>query len=92
MSKRTTWAIKQVTTSIQEILIEKNNRYGDSALEPLEGSKYSPEDGIKIRLTDKVKRIINSTDLRKNDLFDILGYIILLCIHKGWLNFKDQID
>lgn len=92
MSTATKWKIEQVTESVKDTLIEKNNRYGDSALEPLEGIKYTAEDGIKIRLVDKVKRVINSEDLRKNDVFDILGYIILLCISKGWVNFKDQLD
>ncbi len=84
--------IGRITDSLKEFLQEKNKRYGNSALEPLEGIKYTVEDGIKIRLSDKVKRIINSDELRKNDVLDILGYIILLCVHKNWLNFKDLID
>lgn len=88
----TRWKIGKITDSLKEFLQEKNKRYGDSALDPLEGIKYTVEDGIKIRLSDKVKRIINSDDLRKNDVLDILGYIILLCIHKDWLNFKELID
>ena len=86
------WAIEQVTESLKELLLEKNKRYGNSALEPLEGIKYTPEDGIKIRLADKVKRIINSKELRKNDIADMLGYMILLCVYKEWLSFKDLID
>jgi len=86
------WKIGEITDSLKEFLQEKNKRYGNSALEPLDGIKYGVEDGIKIRLTDKVKRIINSDELRKNDVLDILGYIVLLCVHKNWLNFKDLID
>lgn len=88
----TDWKIGKITDSLKEFLTEKNKRYGNSALEPLEGSKYTVEDGIKIRLVDKLKRVINSDKLRKNDILDILGYLILICIHKDWLNFKDQID
>jgi len=84
--------INSVTESLKHLLIEKNGRYGNSALEPLEGIKYTVEDGIKIRLSDKVKRIINSEELRKNDLADILGYLVLLCISKDFLNFDDLID
>lgn len=86
------WQVEQITDSLKELLCKKNERYGNSALEPLEGIKFTPEDGIKIRLTDKVKRIINSDELRKNDIADVLGYIILLCISKGWYSFKDLID
>ena len=85
-------AAKTITSSMYKVLVEKNKRYGNSALDPLEGIKYTPEDGIKIRLTDKVKRIINSDNLRKNDIFDVIGYLILLSVAKGWYDFSDQID
>ena len=88
----TSWKIQKVTESLNELLQEKNKRYGNSALEPLEGIKYTVEDGIKIRLADKVKRIINSNELRINDLADALGYITLLCVHKDYLSFKELID
>lgn len=92
MDKKVRWSIEQITSSLSHLLQEKNKRYGNSALEPLEGIKYTPEDGIKIRLTDKLKRIINSDELRKNDVADVVGYLVLLCISKGWTNFNDLID
>jgi hypothetical protein len=84
--------ITQVLSSLRELLIEKNRRYGNSALEPLEGIKYTAEDGIKIRLTDKLKRIINSDSLRMNDVSDVMGYLTLLCVNKKWLDFTELID
>lgn len=84
--------IREITYSLNSLLQEKNKRYGNSALEPLEGIKYSPEEGIKIRLCDKLKRIINSDELRKNDIADVLGYLVLLCVNKGFINFNDLID
>ena len=89
---KTNWAIEQVTDTLKHFLIEKNKRYGNSALESLEDIKYTPEDGIKIRLTDKVKRVINSDKLRKNDIVDTLGYLVLLCISKEWISFNDLVD
>ena len=47
---------------------------------------------MKIRLDDKVKRVKNSKELRKNDIIDLTGYLVLLCIEKDWLNFDDLID
>lgn len=88
----TSYKIQKITESLNELLQEKNKRYGDSALTPLEDIKYTAEDGIKIRLADKVKRVINSDDLRKNDLADILGYMVLLCAHKDFISFRDLID
>ena len=30
--------------------------------------------------------------LRKNDVADVFGYIVLLMIQKGWLSFDDLLD
>lgn len=91
-SKEASIYIQKTTEALNELLQEKNARYGNSALEPLEGVKYAAEDGIKIRLVDKLKRVINSEDLRKNDIADIMGYLILLCVDKEWTTFRDLID
>lgn len=92
MSSTTNWKIQKITQELNLLLQVKNERYGDSALQPLEGIKYTAEDGIKIRLADKVKRIINSEELRKNDVAAVLGYLVLLCIDKDWIQFRDLID
>ena len=63
-------------------LLEKNKRYGNSALEPLKVFAKDIPDvaGILVRLDDKLSRIRNATELRKNDTADIIGYLFLLCI------------
>lgn len=86
--------ISDLCDALRIFLLEKNKRYGNSALEMLEEIKYTPTDGIKIRLTDKLKRVINSEEIRPNDITDIVGYIILLLIANG-VDRKDilnQID
>ncbi len=86
---------KIITTcdSLKEFLLEKNKRYGNSALEPIGFfSKLSPKEGIKLRLDDKVKRIKNSSELRKNDTVDLMGYLLLLCVSEDWTDFKDLLD
>jgi hypothetical protein len=85
--------INMVTVAIRKLLQEKNKRYGDSALNPLGAfSKLSAEDAIRIRLDDKLKRVMNSDELRKNDVADIIGYLVLLSVAKDWLNFDELID
>lgn len=85
--------IKQTCDSLNRLLQEKNKRYGNSALEPLGiFNKESASDGIMVRLDDKLMRVKNSSELRKNDVSDIMGYLVLLCIDKGWDNFDDLID
>ena len=37
-------------------------------------------------------RIKNNKKLSKNDVVDLLGYLILLCISKGWNNFDEFKD
>lgn len=85
--------LSNVLSGIEMVLLEKNKRYGNSALEPIGVfSKQDSTNSICIRIDDKIGRIKNSTELRKNDVFDLIGYLILLCISKGWTSFKELID
>lgn len=87
--------IEKVCDALKIFLLEKNKRYKNSALEPINiFSKLPPEEGIKVRIDDKLKRILNcdTNNLRKNDIIDFMGYLSLLCILKEWLDFSDLID
>ena len=77
--------IKQKCQQLEELLVKKNNAYGNSALEPLGVfSSANASSGIKIRLDDKLKRIANAglVEDTEDTLIDIAGYIILLMIAK----------
>jgi hypothetical protein len=76
----------QVTVVLEEIrdlLIAKNQKYGNSALEPLGVfSQLSAKEGLLIRIDDKLKRIKNGS-LEKDDedvINDLIGYLVLLKI------------
>jgi hypothetical protein len=76
----------QVTVVLEEIrdlLIAKNQKYGNSALEPLGVfSQLSAKEGLLVRIDDKLKRIKNGS-LEKDDedvINDLIGYLILLKI------------
>jgi hypothetical protein len=85
--------LNTILNSISKFLKEKNKRYGNSALEPSNMFfKGNSEEGLRIRIDDKLKRIKNSDVLRKNDIVDLIGYLIILCITKGWLSFNEFID
>lgn len=86
--------IVEICNNIADFLVEKNKRYGDSALNPLGVfSKLPAEEGICVRLDDKLKRIKNnSKEMRKNDVIDIVGYLILFSIKKEWITFEDLLD
>lgn len=87
-------AITLTCINFKNFLLEKNLRYGDSALSPVQiFSKESVEHQIENRLDDKLSRIKNRTgELKKNDVADSLGYHILLMVKKGWLTFDELLD
>tara|TARA_X000001382_G_scaffold120220_1_gene101605 strand:+ start:1281 stop:1655 length:375 start_codon:yes stop_codon:yes gene_type:complete len=77
--------IKEKCRLLEDLLVRKNDAYGDSALEPLGVfSSANASTGIKIRLDDKLKRIANAglVEDTEDTLTDIAGYIILLMIAK----------
>lgn len=92
-NETTAFKIGKTLVSLEELLLEKNKRYGDSALHPKKiFFKGEAENTILQRIDEKLMRVENSKELRKNDVADIMGYLVLLCIQKGWTDFKDLID
>ena len=75
--------VEEVLEQIQNMLIDKNRKYGNSALEPLGVfSQLSAKEGLLIRIDDKLKRIKNGS-LEKDDedvVNDLIGYLVLLKI------------
>lgn len=75
--------VYQVLSEITEMLIAKNQKYGNSAIEPLcIFSDLSPEEGLKVRIDDKLKRIKNGS-LKNDDedvINDLIGYLVILKI------------
>ena len=74
--------------NLTKFLMEKNKRYGNSALEPLKVfSKIEPDNSICVRIDDKLSRIVNGKELKKNDIVVLAGYLVLLCTQNGWTDF-----
>ncbi len=75
--------VSSILDDIRDMLVSKNEKYGNSALEPIGVfSKLSPEEGLLIRIDDKLKRIKNGS-LHKDDedvVNDLIGYLVLLKI------------
>ena len=69
---------------IAQMLIEKNIAYGDSALDPVRiFSKSDPAEQLKVRIDDKLSRLMKGTDYPgDNDIDDLIGYLVLLKIAK----------
>lgn len=78
--------IIEICDAMKDLLLFKNSRYGDSALNPKKVFyKGDSTNSILIRLNDKIGRIENrDTELpRVNDAADLIGYLVLLLISMG---------
>jgi hypothetical protein len=92
-NKKNDATIESVCDALKEFLLAKNKNYGNSATEPVRVfSKSNANEGILVRMDDKLSRIKNSQSLKRNDMTDLAGYLILLMKNNGWDSFSDMID
>ena len=74
--------IAAICDDIKDLLIEKNQKYGNSALDPVRiFSKESAVDQLLVRIDDKLSRISRGAGLLASDedvLDDLIGYLVLL--------------
>ena len=85
--------IESVCDALKEFLLAKNKNYGNSATEPIRVfSKSNANEGILVRIDNKLSRIKNSSELKRNDIVDLAGYLTLLMKNNGWDDFMDMVD
>ena len=78
--------IHEIMEAMKDLLLYKNQKYGDSAINPKKiFYKGDSTNSILIRLDDKIGRIMSNTEEkpRVNDVADIIGYCTLLLISMG---------
>lgn len=78
--------ISNIMDSMKDLLLYKNRKYGDSAINPKKiFYKGDSTNSILIRLDDKIGRVMSNTEEkpRVNDVADIIGYCTLLLISMG---------
>lgn len=65
--------------AVKAKLLEKNRKYGDSAIHPKRiFSKASPMEQIDVRLDDKLSRLMSNQQDEDEDVeFDVIGYLTL---------------
>lgn len=81
--KSTQQKIVEVCNSVRDLLLEKNRKYGDSALNPSRiFAKSDAVEQIKVRIDDKLSRISTSgtSGVDEDTLQDLIGYLVLLKI------------
>lgn len=77
--------IAAMCDEIKELLLSKNRAYGDSALNPLRVfSRASAVEQIKVRIDDKLSRMMRGKELPDESFTDttrdMIGYLVLLLI------------
>lgn len=80
--------IRETCDEIKELLIEKNRKYGDSAINPIRIlSKSSNTEQILVRIDDKLNRIKNMQHDEDEDVItDLIGYLVLYKVAKKLTN------
>ena len=74
--------IESMCDNLKAMLLEKNRKYGDSALNPCRVfSRANAVEQILVRIDDKLNRIRNRQNDEDEDVvMDLAGYLILLMI------------
>ena len=73
--------IARICDQVKDLLLQKNLKYGDSALNPIRVmSKSGPIEQILVRIDDKLNRIKQGNILMDDEdvVLDLIGYFILL--------------
>jgi hypothetical protein len=80
----TAYQIEKICDDIKDLLILKNQKYGESALTPVRiFSKANTVEQILVRIDDKLSRISKGIGLLASDedvIDDLIGYLVLLKI------------
>ena len=84
--------ISAACMEVMEMLLAKNRKYGDSALNPVRiFSKASAYEQILVRLDDKLSRLRSQqADEDEDVISDLIGYLILLKISKQMVKAEDN--
>lgn len=76
--------IKEISKEITAFLLEKNRQYGNSVFDPVSiFSKGTPQESLRVRIDDKLSRLMRGNDSIEADediVKDLIGYLMLLLI------------
>ena len=77
--------VREVLAELGDLLVEKNRKYGNAALEPKRiFSRLPADEQIRVRLDDKLSRLANrQADDDEDPEWDLMGYLVLLRV---WRN------
>lgn len=71
--------VSAVLDDVRAMLLAKNDRYGNSALDPVRIFATSgPMEQLRVRIDDKLSRIMRGSSDDEDTVSDLLGYLVLL--------------
>lgn len=71
--------VQEVLADVCNLLIDKNQKYGNSALDPMRVfSRASTVEQLKVRLDDKLSRLARGVGEDEDVERDLMGYLVLL--------------
>lgn len=84
-------SIIEVCDEIKALLVEKNRKYGDSAINPVRiFSKSDAIEQINVRIDDKLNRKKNQQEDEDEDVdLDLIGYLVL---KRVWNKLNEKKD
>ena len=78
--------IAEVCDEMKTMLLQKNRQYGDSVLNPSRFFSHADqEEQIKVRIDDKLNRLVQGNDSLESDddiIMDLIGYLTLLLVSR----------
>ena len=79
--------IASMCEEMKDMLLQKNRQYGDSVLNPKRFfSQASQDEQIKVRIDDKLNRLVLGNDSLESDddiIKDLIGYLTLLLVYRS---------
>jgi len=73
--------IRDECNALADMLVQKNAAYGDSALSPLRVFSHAdPVEQLRVRIDDKLSRLMRGSAAGEDVVLDLLGYLVLLRI------------
>ncbi|MGL4397626.1 MAG: hypothetical protein ACRCS9_13885 [Hyphomicrobium sp.] len=70
--------VMQEVTALGNMLIQKNAAYGNSALDPVRiFSRADTVEQLKVRIDDKIARMMRGHDAGEDTVLDLMGYLVL---------------
>lgn len=74
--------VRKELKDVEDLLVEKNESYGNSALDPINVfSRASSTEQLRVRIDDKLNRLYHGKEYGDEDtVTDLIGYLVLLKI------------